>query len=195
MLIKLQPKLLAMKKQYFIILLFLSILFFGCPYQSDVELCTYEEALKTDKNLEGNWVAFHDDGSKDELFIEKIAKSVLQVSHKELDKNDRSKGVNKYRVYGTNLNGTILFNIETKEGKFLFAKYGWTGKNEFYIQTIEEEYMTKNFVVDSVTTDALKSFLFDRASNEDIYDDKIEFYRKDSPEYEKVKMFMKKSGF
>lgn len=184
-----------MKKQYFILLSFFSILFFGCPYQSDVELCTYEEALKTDKNLEGNWVAFHGDGSKDELFIEKIAKSVLQVSHKELDKNDRSKGVNNYRVYGTNLNGTILFNIESKEGKYLFAKYGWTGKNEFYIQTIEEEYMTKNFVLDSVTTDALKSFLFDRASNEEIYDDKVEFYRKDSPEYEKVKIFMKKSGF
>src|SRR3989338_7561155 len=148
-----------MKKQPFLILFVLSILLFGCPYQSDVELCTYEEALKTDKNLEGSWVAFHSDGSKDELLIEKISKSVLQVSHKELDKNDRSKGTNKYRAYAINLNGTVLFNIET------------------------------NFVVDSVTTDNLKSFLFDKANREEIYDDAVEFYRKDSPEYLKVKMF------
>jgi hypothetical protein len=184
-----------MKKQPFLILFVLSILLFGCPYQSDVELCTYEEALKTDKNLEGSWVAFHADGSKDELLIEKIAKSVLQVSHKELDKNDRSKGTNKYRAYAINLNGTVLFNIETKENKYLLAKYGWTGKNEFYLQTISQEYMEKNFVVDSVTTDNLKSFLFDKANREEIYDDAVEFYRKDSPEYLKVKMFMKKSGF
>lgn len=182
------------KSPYLLILLF-SVIFYGCPYQSPVELCTYEEALKTDKNLEGIWVAFHADGSKDELLIEKIAKSVLQVSHKELDKNDRSKGINKYRAYATNLNGVVLFNIETKENKYLLSKYGWTSKNEFYLQTINEEYMAKNFVVDSVTTDNLKSFLFDIANRDEIYDEQVEFYRKDSPEYLKVKMFMKKSGF
>lgn len=182
------------KSLYFLILLF-AIVLYGCPYQSDVELCTYEDALKVDKNLEGVWVAFHEDGTRDELFFEKLAKSVLQVSHRELDKNDRPKGMNKYRAYATNLNGTILYNIETKEGKYLFSKYGWTGKNEFYLQTLNEEYMTKNFVVDSVTTENLSSFLFDKASREEPFDEKIEFYRKDSPEYVKVKMFMKKSGF
>lgn len=185
----------SMKKSLAIIIVLLSVIFYGCPYQSPVELCTYEEALKTDKNLEGYWIAFHEDGSKDELFFEKIAKSVMSVTHKELDKNDRSKGINKYRIYATNLNGEILFNIETKEGKYLFSKYGWTGKNEFYIQTINEEYMSKNFVVDSVNTEILKSFLFDRVSKDDLYDEKVEFYRKDSPEYAKVKMYMKKSGF
>lgn len=184
-----------MKKFLPILIILLSIVFYGCPYQTTVELCTYEEALKIDKGLEGNWVAFHQDGSKDELLFEKIAKSVMSVTHKELDKNDRSKGINKYRVYATNLNGEILYNIETKEGKYLFSKYGWTSKNEFYIQTINEDYMAKNFTPDTVTTEILKSFLFDKANRNEIYDEKVEFYRKDSPEYVKVKMYMKKSGF
>ncbi len=184
-----------MKKSLYFLTAFFSFVLMGCPYQSDVELSTYEESLKNDKNLEGSWIAFHDDGTKDQLFIEKIAKSVMEVSHKELDKNDRSKGTNKYRIYATNLNGQLLYNIETKEGKYLFAKYGWTGKNEFYVQTINEDYMKNNFIVDSVNTENLKSFLFDNVQKDDLYDDKVEFYRMDSPEYLKVKMYMKKSGF
>lgn len=184
-----------MKRLFPISIALLSILFYGCPYKSPVELSTYEESLKIDKGFEGNWVAFHNDGSKDELYFEKIAKSVMEVSHKELDKNDRSKGINKYRIYATDLNGQVLFNIEDKEGKYMFARYGWTGKNVFYTQFISEEYMTTNFKVDSVTVDNLKSFLFDIASRDELYDEKIEFYRKDSPEYIKVKMYMKKSGF
>lgn len=185
---------LEMKTKLFFLSL-LSILLFGCPYQGKVELCTYEDALKTDKNLEGIWVAFQEDGSRDELLIEKLNRSVLQVSHKTLDKNGRSKSAAQYRVYSTNLNGTILFNVENQDSTYLYLKYGWTGKNEFYIQTIEEEYMSKNFSSDSVTTEILKSFLFDKVDKEEIYSEKIEFYRKDSPEYEKVRMFMKKSGF
>lgn len=184
-----------MKKFLPITIILFSIVFYGCPYQSPVEICTYEEALKNDKNLDGSWVAFHEDGSKDELMFEKIAKSVLNVTHKEFDKNDRPKGVNKYRAYAANINGEILFNIETKEGKYMFAKYGWSGKNEFFMQMISEEYMEKNFKPDTVTTEILKSFLFDKANRNEIYDDKVEFYKKDSPEYVKVKTYMKKSGF
>ena len=153
-----------MRKSLYILIVLLAIVFYGCPYQSPIELSTYEESLKVDKNLEGSWVAFHDDGSKDELLFEKIARSVMQVSHKELDKNDRSKGINKYRIYATNINGQILYNIENKNGKYMFAKYAWTGKNVFNTQLISEEYMSENFKVDSVTAENLKSFLFEKAN-------------------------------
>ena len=184
-----------MKKLNYVIILCISFVLLGCPYQSDVEINTYEESLKVDKNLIGNWVAFHDDGSKEELIIEKIAKSVISVLHKELDENGRYKGSNKFRAYGTELNGITIFNIETKEAKYMFLKYAWTGKNVFYMQAVAEDYVSNNFTPDSVTTDNLRSFLKSNVNNEDMYEDKVEFYRKDSPEYNKVRMYMKKSGF
>lgn len=184
-----------MKKIFYTLFVSLGLLLSGCPYQSDVEISTYEESLKVDKDLIGEWVAFHEDGAREELNIEKLAKSVLGVNHKEIDNNSRFKGSNKFRAYAIELGGIPIFNIETKEGKYLFLKYGWTGKNEFYIQAVKDDFVNQNFSPEEVTKDNLKSFLTENINQEKMFEEKLEFYRKDSPEYQKVKMFMKKSGF
>lgn len=181
--------------KYIFFLSILSALLFGCPYQSDVELNTYEEALKADKELIDNWVSYHEDFSREELSIEKLAKSVLGIIHKEYDANGRVKGSNKIRAYATEIEGITIFNLEKDDGKYMFLKYGWTGKNEFYIQAVNEDYVEKHLKTDSLTTNTLRSFFSEHVNKNEMYEEKLEFYRKDSPEHLKVKMFMKKSGF
>ena len=55
--------------------------------------------------------------------------------------------------------------------------------------------MEKKFKVDTVTTENLRAFITENVNKEAMYGDKLEFYRKGSPEYDKVRMFMRKSGF
>lgn len=181
--------------KYSFILTLFSFILMGCPYQSEVELNTYEESLKVDKNLIDNWVAYHDDFSREELSIEKLAKSVVGIVHREFDDKGRMKGSNKFRAYATEIDAITIFNIEADNGKYMFLKYGWTGKNEFYVQAVNADYVEKNLTSDSLTTDELRNFFSKNVNQEKMYNEKLEFYRKDSPEHLKVKMFMKKSGF
>ena len=167
----------------------------ACPYEGEVELNTYEEAVKVDKKLIDKWVSFNDDGGRQELTISKLTRSVLQVYHMEFSKGNKLASREGYRVYASEVGEYDIFNIEKKDGKYLFSKYGWTGKNEFYVQFISEDYMEKNFKVDSVTTENLRDFMTENVNIEAMYDEKLEFYRKHSPEYEKVRMYMRKSGF
>ena len=185
-----------MKNLLYLTLCSIGLILMACPYEGQVELNTYEESLKLDKKLIDEWVSFDEEGGREELLIEKGAKSVLFVLRRRFSKGNKFQEKNKYRVYATEVAGYDIFNIERQEeNQFLYAKYGWTGKNEFYIQFIAEEYMEKNFKVDSVTTENLRAFITENVNKEEMYDDKLEFYRKASPEYEKVKMFMRKSGF
>lgn len=185
-----------MKKLVFYSLFALSILFYGCPYQGDVELNTYEESLKADKNLLDVWVSFKEDKSRTELMIEKLAKTVVNINYKEYDTNGRFKSKDKYRGYATDLGGFTVFNLENKSGKYMYCKFSWIGKNEFNIQTINEDFVMDNLKPNENTgTKELREFLLANANEDDMYDEKIEFYRKDSPEYEKVKIYMQKSGF
>jgi hypothetical protein len=190
-----------MKKLLYITLLSFGLVLMGCPYEGEVELNTYEESFKVDKQLIDEWVSFNEEGGREELVMTKIAKSVLQVSHKRFGKSNKLNSRGTYRAYVTNLTGYDLFTIEERDGKeggkatFLYAKYGWTGKNEFYLQYIDKAYMETNFIVDSVSTENLRDFITERVNREDMFGEKIEFYRKYSPEYNKVKMYMRKSGF
>ena len=167
----------------------------ACPYEADVEISTYEESTKIDKKLIDKWVSFNEEGGRIELVISKLEKNVLQVSHKQFDAKNRQETKENYRVYGAKIGEYIIFNIERKDGKYLFAKYAWTGKNEFYLELIDGEYMEENFKEDTVTTKNLNAFITENVHKTKLCGDKLEFYRKDSPEYTKVKMFMKKSGF
>ncbi len=168
----------------------------ACPYEGEVELNTYEESVKVDKKLIDDWVSFNEEGGREELSITKLAKSVFQVYHKQFGKGNKLESRESYRAYATEIDGYDIFNIESKdEGKYLFSKYGWTGKNEFYVQFIDSEYMAANYKADSVTTENLRAFITENVNKEEMYSEKIEFYRKHSPEYEKVRMFMRKSGF
>jgi len=184
-----------MKLLIYITFTLISIVLVGCPYEADIELNTYEEAIRIDKKLLGQWVAYHENSSREEILFSKAAASVFDVTHKQYEPNNKLDGQFQYRVYPTEINGYVIFNIEKPDGKYLFAKYGWTGKNTFYLQTIKKEFVDEHFKVDSITTENLRHFIYEQVNNRELYDDKLEFYRKDSPEHEKMKLFMKKSGF
>lgn len=184
-----------MKRYVYLILFTLAILFYGCPYESKVAIVHPIEALKIDKDLKDQWVAFHEGGAREEILFTKTSKTVYEVNHKQYAPKNKLIANFKYKAYATYINESVVFNIENEDGKYLFAKYGWTGKNEFYIEAANKEFMAKNFKVDSVTTENLRSFLSENINNSKLFDEKIEFHRKYSPEYEKVKMFMRKSGF
>ena len=184
-----------MKRLIHLSLVIIGLTLIGCPYEASVEICTYEEAVKSDKKLLDEWVSFNEEGGRQELSISKLEKSVLQVYHKQFGKNNKLESRESYRVYACEVGEYDIFNIEKEDGKYSFCKYGWTGKNEIYIQYINKDFMINKFKEDSITSSNLKSFITQNVNNEKMYSNKIEFYRKHSIEYEKVRMFMKKSGF
>ncbi|MDB4533377.1 hypothetical protein N9242_00790 [Vicingaceae bacterium] len=184
-----------LSKPFYITLLILGVILAGCPYEGDVEISTYEEASKVDKKLYDLWVSFNEEGGKQELLITKLEKAVLKVNHKVFNKKNQLESSEKYRVYSCTVGDYEIFNIEKEDGKYLYCKYGWTGKNEIYVQYINGKFMENNFKTDSVTTKGLREFISDNVNKEELYGEKVEFYRKGSLEYEKVRVFMKKSGF
>ena len=184
-----------MKRLLQVTFLAISLTLMACPYESDVPISTYDEAVKTDKKLLGEWVSFNEDGSKQELSISKLKKGVLLILHKTFGKNNKFEAGNKYRIFGYKAGESTIFNVESKDGKYRYCKYDWTSKNEIYVQFINASFMSNNFKEDTVTTKNLKSFFVNNINNEELYDKKVEFYRKYSPEYEKVRLFMQKSGF
>ena len=184
-----------MNKLLYITIISLALVLMACPYEGDVELNTYEESVKIDKKLVDEWVSFNEEGGREELSISKLARSVYQVYHKQYSKGNKLESRESYRAYGSEVGDYDVFNIEKKDGKYLYSKYGWTGKNEFYVQFVDADYMEKNFKVDSVTTDNLRAFITENVNKEAMFSEKLEFYRKNSPEYHKVRVFMKKSGF
>jgi len=184
-----------MKKLLYTSLVAISLILMACPYEGEVELCTYEEALKTDKKLLDIWVAFNEEGGRNEMLIEKGNKAVLTLSVKNYEKGNKLTSLEKYRAYATEINGEKLFTLEKEDGKYNYFKYGWSSKNEFYIQFVDESFMENNFKPDSITTKTTVQFLSKNIENNDLFTERMEFYRKYSPEYEKVKIFMKKNGF
>jgi len=167
----------------------------ACPYEAEVEINSYEESVKVDKKLLDIWVSFNEEGGREELSLSKLERAVLQVYHKQFGKNNKLESRESYRIYASEVGDYEIFNIETKNGKYLFSKYGWTGKNEIYIQFIDAAYMEANFKEDTVSTKNLRAFITNNVNKEAMFSEKIEFYRKHSPEYEKVRLYMKKSGF
>lgn len=184
-----------MRALFYIPLILIALILMACPYEGEVEISTYEEAVKVDKKLLDIWVSFNEEGGKQELSINKLERAVLQIYHKQFGPGNKLESREKYRVYASQIGEYDIFNIEKEDGKYMYCKYGWTGKNEVYIQFIDADYMESNFKKDSVTASNLKSFITDNVNKESLYGEKVEFYRKDSPEYEKVRRFIRKSGF
>jgi len=183
-----------MRKLLYATLASLSLILIACPYEGEVHLNTYEESIKPDKQLIDAWVAYNSEGGREELMIEKGAKTVLFVYHKQFEKN-KLIGNFKYRIYATDIGGKTIYNIENAEGKYIYATLEWTSKNEFNIEFLENDFMDTNFKPDTISTESLRTFLTENISKDGLFSDKLEFYRKYSPEYEKVRMFMQKSGF
>lgn len=167
----------------------------ACPYNGEVKLCTYDEALKTDKKLLDIWVSYKKDGGREEMLIEKGNKSVLLISRKSYEKGNKFTSLEKYRAFATEIGGQEIYTIEKDDGKYHYCKYNWSSKNEFNLQFVDEAFMENNFKTDTVTTINTVDFLSKNLNNENLFSQKMGFYRKYSPEYQKVKIFMQKSGF
>lgn len=181
-------------KFYMLTVLF-ALIIVGCPYQSEVALTDYEHAEKFEKNLLGEWVAFHENGDRDEMTISKLNTKVMDVRSKKFDASGRVKEANTYRVFGTKIKDVVVYNIENKDIGFIFGKVNWESKNVFNFQYVDEKLAAEKLTSDSITQKELAAFFNEHITEEKMFDNSLEFYRKYSPEHEKIKVYLKKSGF
>lgn len=181
-------------KFYMLTVLF-ALIIVGCPYQSEVALTDYENAEKFEKNLLGEWVAFHENGDRDEMTISKLNTKVMDVRSKKFDASGRVKEANAYRVFGTKIKDVVVYNIENKDIGFIFGKVNWESKNVFNFQYVDEKLATEKLTSDSITQKELTNFFTENITEEKMFENPLEFYRKNSPEHEKIKVYLKKSGF
>lgn len=181
--------------KFYVLAVLFALIIVGCPYQSEVALTDYENAEKFEKNLLGEWVAFHENGDRDELTISKLNTKVMDVRSKKFDASGRVKEANAYRVFGTKIKDTVVYNIENKDIGFIFGKVNWESKNVFNFQYVDEKLATQKLTSDSITQKELTNFFTENITEEKMFDKPLEFYRKNSPEHEKIKVYLKKSGF
>lgn len=170
-----------MKKLLYTTLIACSIVLTACPYEGASELNIYTESLKVDKNFFGDWSAFHEEG-KETLVIDKANKTVMNIHHKAFEGKD-FKEKNYYRGYTTDINGTIFFTLEKDSKHHMYAKFGWAGDDEFYIQLVEKEYMEKNYTPEKQHTDNLRAFFEEHGNEDAMFDDKLTFYRKNTDKW------------
>lgn len=174
----------------------IALILIGCPYDGSVALTTYEEAEKLEKSLIGEWVAFKEDGTREELFVEKGNKTVYFVNHKRF--NEKSQLTDRFnlRSFASDVGGTLIYTIEKEDGTYNYCKYEITSKNEFNIALVDADYMESNFSPsEEVTAKELTEFFSEHIDKEGFFTAKLEFYRKHSPEYKKVRIFMENNGF
>lgn len=181
--------------KFYVLAVLFALIIVGCPYQSEVALTDYENAEKFEKNLLGEWVAFHENGDRDELTISKLNTKVMDVRSKKFDASGRVKEANAYRVFGTKIKDVVVYNIENKDIGFIFGKVNWESKNVFNFQYVDEKLATQKLTSDSITQKELTNFFTENITEEKMFDKPLEFYRKNSPEHEKIKVYLKKSGF
>lgn len=181
--------------KFYVLTVLFALIIVGCPYQSEVALTDYENAEKFEKNLLGEWVAFHENGDRDELTISKLNTKVMDVRSKKFDASGRVKEANAYRVFGTKIKDVLVYNIENKDIGFVFGKVNWESKNVFNFQYVDEKLATQKLISDSITQKELTNFFIENITEEKMFDNPLEFYRKNSPEHEKIKVYLKKSGF
>jgi len=177
-----------MKKFIYSILFTCFLILTGCPYDSKVELNTYEESFKVEKEYFGNWTAFHEDGSKDELQVEKGMKTVYNVRHYPYDEKGKKQEYNYYRAYMTEIGGVRIANVEKKDGTYNFYRYTLKNPNELVLESVKDDYMKANFVgYAEPTTEKLRAFIEENIKNEKMYDDPLRFVKEGSDEYHRAK--------
>jgi len=181
--------------KFYVLAVLFALIIVGCPYQSEVALTDYENAEKFEKNLLGEWVAFHENGDRDEMTISKLNTKVMDVRSKKFDASGRVKEANAYRVFGTKIKDVVVYNIENKDIGFIFGKVNWESKNVFNFQYVDEKLATEKLTSDSITQKELTNFFTENITEEKMFENPLEFYRKNSPEHEKIKVYLKKSGF
>lgn len=181
--------------KFYVLAVLFAFVIVGCPYQSEVALTDYENAEKFEKNLLGEWVAYHENGSRDELTISKLNTKVMDVRSKTFDASGRVQEVYGFRVFGAKVLDQVIYNFENKEVGYMFGKINWENKNVFNLQFVNGNFATEKLAADSITQKELTNFFTENIAEEKMFDNALEFYRKNSPEHKKIKIYLKKSGF
>ena|ERR1700752_3999415 len=151
-------------------LLTLTILFYGCPYESTVPISVPTE--KINSKMIGSWITKKDGG---ELY--RISrKDELNYMIEEFDGNN--KLANTYIAFSSTIEDKVFLNVrnekqENKDEKFMLLKIEMFGDS-----MIKADNVTENITEEFKTSNELKNFI---AAN-----------MKNSFFYEKEKLYLKK---
>ena len=184
-----------MKNSISLLLILIAILFSACPYEGEVELNTYEESPKYDKELFGEWGGWHDEGYED-LDINKGENkgnnTVLHVHHTSYDEVGDKMETNYHRAYATEISGKTIYNIEKKNGKWWYCTFEKVSEEEFILSFISDEYMEGKLEGEEVTSAFMRNYIEEHLDEEGFLDESIHFYNKESDLFKKKKKEMEK---
>ncbi len=164
------------------------LLLTACPYDSQIGLNTYEESLKLDKAFFGEWTCFNEDGSKEEIQIEKGMKQVYNIRHNSYDVVNKKSEYNYYRGFMTIIKGMEILNLEKKDGNFNFYKYELKGPDELHLFAIGEDFVKNNY--DKAETPDLKSlraFIELHLAETGLFEEPMRFVKNGSKTFNKYK--------
>ena len=153
-------------------LLALSILFFGCPYESSVSISVPAE--KINSKMIGSWKATKDGGD-----LYRISrKDELNYMIEEFDGNN--KLANTYIAFSSTVNDKVFLNVrnekqESRDGKIMLLKIEMFGDS-----LIIADNVTENITEQFKTSEDLKKFIAENMKNS-------YFYEKEKLHLKKVK--------
>ncbi|HHZ64633.1 MAG TPA: hypothetical protein EYN51_03895 [Flavobacteriales bacterium] len=150
----------------------------ACPYDSKVELNTYEESLPIEKKYYGNYTVVNEDGSKEEIEITKGESKFYNIRHNSIDEDGKKLEYQYYRGYVTEIKGVQIVNVEKKDGNYNFYKFNLKSDNELVLIAIEDEFMKENYPgYKQPKTAELRAFIESNMENAKMFDAPLNFAR------------------
>ena len=150
----------------------------ACPYDSKVELNTYEESLPIEKKYYGNYSVVNEDGSKEKIEITKGESKFYNIRHKSIDEDGKQQEYQYYRGYVTEIKGVQIVNVEKKDGNYNFYKFTLKSDNELVLIAVEDEFMKANYPgYKQPKTAELRAFIQSNMDNEKLFDAPLNFKR------------------
>ena len=177
-----------MKNYIYAPLITVMLLLAACPYDSKVELNTYEESPKVEKQFYGDWTAFNEDGSREEIQISKGMKTVYNIRHNQVDDKGKKQEYHYYRAYMTEIGGIRIVNVEKKDSYYNFYKYELKNADELVLESVEDEFMKANYKnYKTPKTAGLRTFIEENIKNKKMYDEPLHFMKEGSDEFHRAK--------
>ena len=150
----------------------------ACPYNSKVELNTYEESLPIEKRYYGNYTMVNEDGSKDEIEITKGESKFYNIRHNSIDEDGKKLEYQYYRGYVTEIKGVHIVNVEKKDGNYNFYKFNLKTDNELVLIAVEDEFMKESYPgYKEPKTPELRAFIESNIDNAKMFGDPLKFSR------------------
>ncbi len=150
----------------------------ACPYDSKVELNTYEESLPIEKVYYGNYTLVNEDGSKEKIEITKGESKFYNIRHNSIDEDGKKQEYQYYRGYVTEIKGVKIVNVEKKDGNYNFYKFTLKSDNELVLIAVEDEFMKANYSgYKQPKTAELRAFIESNMENAKMFDAPMNFKR------------------